>query len=73
MTRIAIEARGLQLAYQRKTILNQLNLAVPEGSVLGLVGQRCRQKHPDALPDWLGQAHTWELPHRRLPESGLGR
>ena len=39
MTRMAIEARDLQLAYQRKTILNHLNLAVPEGAVLGLVGR----------------------------------
>ena len=39
MTQMAIEARDLQLAYQRKTILNHLNLAVPEGAVLGLVGR----------------------------------
>ena len=39
MTRMAIEARDLQLAYRRKTILNRLNLAVPEGAVLGLVGR----------------------------------
>jgi len=39
MTRIAIEARDLQLNYRRKPILNHLNLAVPEGAVLGLVGR----------------------------------
>jgi ABC-2 type transport system ATP-binding protein len=39
MTRIAIEARDLHLAYKRKPILNHLNLAVPKGAVLGLVGR----------------------------------
>lgn len=39
MTRMAIEARDLQLAYRRKPILNHLSLAVPEGAVLGLVGR----------------------------------
>ena len=39
MNRIAIEARDLELAYKRKTILRPINLAVPEGAVLGLVGR----------------------------------
>ena len=58
MTRMAIEARDLQLAYQRKTILNRLNLAVPEGAVLGLVGRNGAQANakPDANQQYLEAA-----------------
>lgn len=34
-----ISAYGVQHAYQRKTVLRQLSLEVPEGAVLGLVGR----------------------------------
>ena len=34
-----ISAYGVQHAYQRKTVLSQLSLDVPEGAVLGLVGR----------------------------------
>ena len=34
-----ISAHGVQHVYQRKAVLNQVNLDVPEGAVLGLVGR----------------------------------
>ena len=38
MSEVAIELRGVSKAYGRKQVLTGLDLAVPKGAVLGLLG-----------------------------------
>ena len=40
------EAQALTKCYRRRTVLDNLHLSIPQGSVYGLVGEMVRGKPP---------------------------